>query len=202
MKEKWDDITIGDYQELCSIESEGVQRTVDIVSLLTDKDSDEIRRLPLGEFFDYQKRIGFISTSPDAYVLDTFELDGVEYGRIPDLDFIRTDEWMDIVTWKDKSIDNMHLITAVLFRPITKKSDDGSYEIEEHKQEGFMKRADKFKNELSISKVYGTQVFFSLFALEFLVSIQDYSTPPPQKKETMKKTSRKKATQKHTRKNK
>lgn len=203
MKDKWEDITIDNYQELTNVTSEGVQRSVDIISILTDKDSDEIRKLPLKEFMDYNGKIGFISTTPDSYCLDTFELNGVKYGKIPDLDFIMTDEWIDIETWKDNSVDNMHLIMAVLYRPVTIEHPDGTYEIEPHQTRGFLQRADLFREQLSITKAMGAQIFFSLFALEYLTSMQGSLTDEKKvtKPKKTKKTLKKKVVRKASRKN-
>ena len=168
MKSSWQEVTIGDYQEIVNIVAETeVDKAVQLVSILSDRDSDEIRKAPLNDFYKWMEDIKFASTTPDADVNKTFEIDGVRYGLIPDLNFISTGEWLDAENWKEKSIDNLHNYAALLFRPVTRYVDDTDYEIEEHKTIGFVRRSELFRDRVSINKVYGAQIFFSLFGLEF-----------------------------------
>ena len=197
--EKWSDVTISQYQEIVNIQADTeLSKTVEIISILTDTDSDTIRKMPLGEFYELSSKIGFISTTPDADVNKTFELDGKKYGLIPNLDFITTGEWLDAETWKDKPIDNIHYYAAMLYRPVVKE-DGADYQIDEYKVEGFMNRANLFRERLSIAKVFGTQVFFSLFVTESMMNIKDY-LQNLLNEEMETKTGKKKAIHPHMRK--
>ncbi len=195
MKKNWQEITIGDYQEIVNVDAETeISKAVQLVSILSDKDSDEIRKAPLGEFYKWMEDIKFIQTSPDADFNRTFELNGIRYGLIPDFNFISTGEWLDCENWKDKAIDNLHLYAALLFRPTTRYVSDEDYDIEEHKTNGFQRRAQLFQENISINKVYGAQVFFSLFGLEFLQILGD-SLTQQEKKEMKKKATKTRMTQ-------
>jgi hypothetical protein len=170
----WDDVTIGMWQELNAIETDSeVTRIIEQISILTDVDPAEIRKLKMREFAQMQSEASFIYTQPKAEVTIKFEIDGKRYGMIPQLDFITTGEWMDAENWKDRPIENLHLYAALLYRPII--SEDGEdYKIEDHKSDGFMKRAELFRNKLSINVIHGAVLFFSSSAIGFTEILVDY----------------------------
>lgn len=170
----WDDVTIGMWQELNAIETDSeVTRIIEQISILTDVDPAEIRKLKMKEFAQMQSEASFIYTQPKAEVTIKFEIDGKKYGMIPHLDFITTGEWMDAENWKDRPIENLHLYAALLYRPII--SEDGEdYKIEDHKSDGFMKRAELFRNKLSINVIHGAVLFFSSSAIGFTKILVDY----------------------------
>lgn len=195
----WGGITIEKYQELCGVDSEGVSYKVDSLSIIKDIDSEIIRKLPLNEFFDMCEEISFINTPPNADMNRRFTIEGVEYGFIPDLDFITAGEWLDCEAWKDKPIENMHYYAALLYRPILHSRSEDDYDIDIHSPNGFMKRAELFKS-LSVEKIYGAQLFFLIFALEYMNLTKDSLMEVLDLTET--KTTKKKATPKATKKRK
>ena len=75
----WKDVTIEKYQEICDVVSEGIEKNIDLISILTEKDSEEIRQMPLPEVFAVVEDMKFLSTPPNADVIKRFTLDGVEY---------------------------------------------------------------------------------------------------------------------------
>jgi hypothetical protein len=78
--------------------------------------------------------------------------------------------FIDAEQFKDDSIVNLHLITALIYRPIIKEDGD-EYVIEKHKAEGFEKRANLFKDRVSIEMVMGAVLFFSLVEMRLLEDI-------------------------------
>jgi hypothetical protein len=58
-------------------------------------------------------------------------------------------------------------LIALIYRPITAET-DGSYQIEPHKSAGFEKRANLFKDHLSIEIVFGALFFFSVVLMRSL----------------------------------
>ena len=175
IKTKWSEVTIGQYQELTSIQTDNeVTLFIERLSILTDRDPAEIRALGLREFQDFQKKLAFLSENVSAEVVLKFELDGVRYGMIPDLNFITTGEWADIDNWKDDTVGNIHLICALIYRPVKRYVDNEDYEIEPHRSQGFTKRADLFLNKLPITTVYGAVLFFSASGIQFIEIIADF----------------------------
>lgn len=170
MKKSWTEITIDEYQELVNIQGDSeLLKKAEAISILTGLDPEGVKKAPIKDFIQWCEDVKFVfTTAPDANFNRTFELNGTRYGFIPDLDLLTSGgEWIDSESWKDKPIDNMHYYAALLFRPVVKYNSDKDYTIEEHKSEGFTNRAQLFKEELTVDRIYGAQTFFLLFALEY-----------------------------------
>jgi hypothetical protein len=75
--------------------------------------------------------------------------------------------FIDAEQFKEDSIENLHLLTALVYRPIIKEEGE-DYEIEKHKAEGFEKRANLFKEKISVEAVMGAVLFFSLVEMRLL----------------------------------
>jgi hypothetical protein len=201
LKKGWNEISIHMWQELNSVERENdLAVIIERMAILGDTDSDNIRALPIPQFRRLQDEIVWVGEKfkPDVQV--TFILNGVRYGMIPDLNFITTGEWADIDNWKDDTIGNIHLICALIYRPVTRYVDNDDYDIEPHKSQGFQKRADLFLNKLPITTVYGAVLFFSSSGIQFIEIIADYLEA--EAKETETKTTKTTRTRKATKKNK
>lgn len=174
MIKSWEQITIQKWQEINEVQSESeVVRIIETVSILTDRDPEELRQMKINDFRELQSEFSWASNPPSADLNIKFEIDGIKYGMIPQLDFISAGEWLDCESWKSDSVKNMHLYASLLFRPITNETEN-SYTIEPHKTEGFIERSKLFLERLSITKVYGAVLFFSAFGIEFMKIIQDY----------------------------
>lgn len=196
----WQDITLGQYQELLAIESDNaVDLAVQKISIITDTDSQEVRNIPLQDFYDVIEQIKFLNEPIDVEFRKTFEFKGRKFGFIPDMNFITTGEWMDADSWKNDSNANLHNYAAMLWRPITFEW-SGGYKIEEHTFEGFSQRAEMFK-ELPITYLQGGLVFFLTFSTSYLASIISSSQQNPQAKKTQKKKKVQKATKKSSKEN-
>ncbi len=196
--ESWADITIGQYQEIMSIQTDNeITKFVETVSICLDMDPSEIRTLSFNDFRELQKDMSFINKDPESVVVNKFEIDGIHYGLIPDMSVITAGEFIDAEQFKNDAMDNLHNLVALIYRPITKELPDGQYEIELHKSQGFERRANLFRDRLSIEIVLGAVLFFSLSATElstyFLDSLISKMNP-----EKVVKSKKKKTTQTHT----
>ena len=84
-----------------------------------------------------------------------FELDGVEFGFVPNLDNMSIGEYIDaesnVVGWK-----NMHKAMAVLFRPVTKKHKD-KYQVAPYEGKKEYQEAMKY---MPLNVALGALVFF------------------------------------------
>ena len=197
----WDEVTISQWQEINGIQADtDIAKYIETISILADCDPEDIRQMGIREYQSLQKQTTYLSQPLKNEVKLKIEIDGKKYGMIPHLDFITAGEWIDAETWKDQPVDNLHLYCALIFRPITKEDGD-EYEIEKHKPEGFMRRADLFKNKLPITTVYGSVLFFSASALQFMKVLADF-LEADQKKKTKKTVTKTKTTQKATKTNK
>jgi hypothetical protein len=102
--------------------------------------------------------------------INRFKLGGVEFGFIPDLDDMTFGEYTDLDSYIG-DWDNMHKAMAVLFRPITKKGLNNTYEIE--KYNGSITYSDVMKHA-PLDVVFGANVFFYNLGNELLKSTMNY----------------------------
>ena len=164
----WCDITIGQYQELRLVESESaVTKTIEQIAIAVDCDPQYLRELSLDDFYDLRNKMAFLQKDPEKEMVNIIEIDGKRYGLIPDMMLMKTSEFVDAEMWKEKPIENLHNYIAMLYRPIIFEDGD-EYKIEPHKPEGFARRANLFKNKVSIELVIGAVVFFSLLEMKLL----------------------------------
>jgi len=102
--------------------------------------------------------------------INRFKLAGVEFGFIPDLDEMTFGEYTDLDSYIG-DWDNMHKAMAVLYRPITKKGINDTYEIE--KYNGSITYSDVMKHA-PLDVVFGANVFFYNLGKELLKSTMTY----------------------------
>lgn len=164
----WDDITIGQYQEIKSIpESNKITKYIETLAIILDIDPNYIRNLPMNEYKELVQQTQFLEDEPQSTIEKIIEIDGKRYGIIPKFPFITAGEFMDAESWKDKPIENLHYLTALIYRPIVKEDGD-TYEIQKHIDEGFEERANLFRDKVSIETVMGGNLFFSLIEMTYL----------------------------------
>ena len=178
MKElkSWADITVGQYQEMMLIETDNeITKFVEQISICLDIDTEEIRKMSYSQYKELQSKMSFLSSEPKAEIELIIEVEGRRYGIIPDMNLISAGVFIDAEQFKLEPMLNLHNLLALIYRPVTKELPDGEYEIEEHKAQGFEKRANLFKS-LSIETVLGAVLFFSLLATESSIAFLHYSS--------------------------
>ena len=186
--ESWADITIGQYQEMMLIETENdITRFIQQISIALDIDSEEIRKLSLLEFKKLQDNMSFLSVKVEADLSPIIEIDGKKYGLIPDMGTVDAGTFIDAEQFKEDTILNLHNLVALIYRPVIKQDGD-EYEIERHKAEGFERRANLFKEKVSIETVMGAVVFFSSVATELSINLLTYLADQQETQETPMKT--------------
>jgi hypothetical protein len=108
--------------------------------------------------------------------IDRFELDGVHYGFLPDWKSMSYAEFVDIDTISTRKNDEMlnmlHIVCAVMYRPITEERSEHDFDIEKYNVKTMTKRAEIFKSKLDVRYVLGAQTFFSNFARKYSVYSQ------------------------------
>jgi hypothetical protein len=134
----------------------------EILGLYLDISVDELRDLPVDQ-------IKFVEISLSNYILEpktrdlvtTFELNGITYGLENDWQNMTWGQWVDLEVYSqsDKLTDNIHMIMALLYRPVTNEKGK-DYKLEKFKSSKVMERADMFKNNLPIEMWFGVSTFF------------------------------------------
>ena len=148
------EITIDKYLKAIDIiNNEDIDLSVmlQVLNLFTDKTFENLLDYPITELEkNYQKIVSVLNEK--STFQKTFLLDGKEYGFIPNLEQMKSGEYIDLTNNLGKDI---LASMAVMYRPITRKFKD-VYDIEKYKGTD---NKEIFKNA-PISVYLGAQVFF------------------------------------------
>ena len=163
--ESLNDITLEQYQRFVAIEE---PTNDDLLSIFLDVDLNVVNQIKATEIDRLVSNINSLFEVEQIHQL-RFNLNGVRYGFIPDIDNISYGENKDITTYLN-DWGNMHKAMAVLYRPIT-LSKSGKYLIEEY--EGTRLTADAML-KMPLSIVFGANVFFYNLTNALLKAIPNY----------------------------
>ena len=102
---------------------------------------------------------------------DRFELDGISYGFIPKWQDMTYAEFVDMDTIstrkQDEMLNMLHILLAVMYRPITNERTEHDFDIEKYDVKKMTKRAELFKSNLDVRYVLGAQTFFINFGRRY-----------------------------------
>lgn len=108
----------------------------------------------------------------DVKFKDRFELDGVKYGFFPNWRDLSFAEYIDMDTISSKKpeelLDLLHILTAIMYRPIIEETSEHKFKIEPYEVESMKERAELFKKKLNVGYILGAQFFFIKFAKRYL----------------------------------
>lgn len=130
----------------------------------------KLDKLPINETDNILVKITEVLSHKPNYI-QRFELDGVEYGFIPNLDSITTAEWVDIESYQGNQEDADKLV-SILYRPIKKSFrfwNKSYYSIEEYKGTN-----DKLR-KAPLEVYLGALVFFYHLGKSLLKHIDTYT---------------------------
>tara|TARA_R110002020_G_scaffold48955_3_gene139838 strand:- start:1055 stop:1705 length:651 start_codon:yes stop_codon:yes gene_type:complete len=171
--ESLSEMTLEQYQKFEKINTEENQGS----NFLLEKMVEIFCNLPLKDIatvkFTYVQKIikelnkTFMSKTP---LINTFVMDGVEYGFIPKLDDITLGEYIDIDN-NIKDWQNMHKAMSVLYRP-TKLKKGERYQIEDYTAE----ENPELMKQMPLDVAMGSLVFFYLLQKELLETTLNYLT--------------------------
>ena len=102
---------------------------------------------------------------------DRFELDGVKYGFFPNWKDLTFAEFMDMDTIStkktDELLDMLHILAAIMYRPITEEKSEHDFKIEKYDVNTMVERAELFKKKLDVAYILGAQFFFIKYARRY-----------------------------------
>lgn len=126
------DITVGEYLKFIEVNKEDADEEFLIhktISIFCDIPMKDVLTIDAKQAQDIALEI-YAVLNQKAEFVDKFELNGIEYGFIPNLEDLSLGEYIDLETYlKDQK--NLHKVAAVMYRPITKKHSD-LYDIENY----------------------------------------------------------------------
>jgi hypothetical protein len=162
-------ITIGKYSQIYKIKDILLDKYfgAKMVNILSGCPVEDLLSTNMnGMSYLIEKCMELIPNTKRPYFYDRFTFKGVEYGYINDWKELTFAEYIDLdslLSKKDNDyFDNIHFITAIMYRPIIKKGKKNSYEIEKYDITKMKERAELFKKELDIKYFLGGQFFFLL----------------------------------------
>jgi len=112
---------------------------------------------------------------------DRFELDGVNYGFFPDWKDLSFAEFVDMDTIstkkEDELLDYLHILCAIMYRPIIKERSEHDFDIEKYDVKSMKVRAELFKKKLDVGVILAAQFFFINFVKKYSAYFQLSSIP-------------------------
>ena len=159
------DVPLRNYQRLQKIEE---PNNYDIMSILFGYRTEKINKTKQREIDKLVLHLKKELEQKNA-LTNILEIDGIEYGFIPNLDDISYGENSDLVEYC-KDWNTMHKAMAVMYRPVTMRKKD-RYLIEEY--QGSSKYAEIMK-DAPLDVVLGALVFFYNLTKELLNCTPNY----------------------------
>lgn len=165
--ESWADITIRQYtkfwQSIRAYEGSDnfLDKVIDRAALhFCLIDSETYRRLPIDAHDAiHQVLVDMLSQKNGLELVKEFELEGVKYGFIPNLETMSYGEYLDLSSYSKSTWENLAIIMSILYRPITQRHWSGRYEIEAYTGTND-ERIKLFSERLGMDIVFGATGFF------------------------------------------
>jgi hypothetical protein len=166
------DITIRHYIALMDVDDElddmtKIKRKIEIFTGLTP---EQLKNVSKKDFDEMNLQID-TAMNQESEFTNTFVLNDIEFGFIPNLDKITAGEWGDLNRYNTDT-ETLHRLMSILFRPITKTDKFGNYKIESYKG------TDAYAEimlDAPLNILNGALVFFCNLAIELQNSIKAYS---------------------------
>lgn len=138
---------------------------IQMVAIFCNLSVADVMKIPVNDFAEIVEQLSKVLDQKPQLV-QTFKMDGVNYGFIPNLDKIGIGEYATIDTLLGDE-ENLALLMSVLYRPIT-KSNLPFYQIEDY--DGDETKAELFK-DVRMDVVNGSILFFWNLSKELLSNI-------------------------------
>ena len=159
------EVKLKDYQDFLLIENPSNDDLLKCILNINTKELGKIKDKDIDYLINHINKL----FDQEHKFIPTFNLNGVSYGFIPNLDEITYGENKDVTSYINEW-GNMHKAMAVLFRPLKQKQGH-KYLIEEY--EGSHKYSEVMK-QMPLSVVLGAMVFFYNLTNELLNYIPNY----------------------------
>ena len=155
----WSDVSLSTWLQLIDFETgTKTEEATKTIEALSDIPKKLVKELALSDVVAIMSKIGELQAKQDTKLKRLIEINGVEYGFMPDLDSISLGQYADIETFIKNGIEtNLPELMAVLYSPIKFKKND-IYIVEAY--DGDIRlRAEEMK-QMSAEQVQSALVFF------------------------------------------
>lgn len=188
----WSQVTLSQFVELSQLDVKDKNHSVMVASILTDVDSEEIKKYDTESFNRIMSALSWTNTLPDeAKFKKIITIDGVDYGLINKFSELSTGNWIDIEEYLKDYPKNIHKVLSILYRPLITAINDDYRVIEEYDTVSGEHRANLFFDKVCVQDVHGAVLFFCLIGNLSIKNMKTYLEGQLQEKE-MKEQMRKK----------
>jgi hypothetical protein len=162
--DSWNEVTIGQFMEISTLDRDSKDYSLNILSILLDKDPEEIRKFDGSSLAKIIHHIEWAFKTPDESSYNQIiEVEGKEYFMIENLNHFTGGQWWDMEEYLEDYNNNLHCLFAIIY------GSGKEYNAGETK-----KIAEIFKDKVTIGQVYGSLVFFSIVEKECMINIPIY----------------------------
>jgi len=172
----WSDVNLETWLKLIEFQTGSKSKEAEeTIAAMSDIPKQLINQLSLKDVAVIMEKIAELQAEQNSSLKKIIEIDGVEYGFMPDLDSITLGEYADLETFIKNGIEE-HLpeVMAVLYRKVTAKTDSGVYTIEKYGGDLTI-RAEQMK-KMTAEQVQSALVFFYNFVNASLLTLESFLT--------------------------
>lgn len=161
------ELTIEKYQVIQKNPKKYENQT-EILALYLGLEPNELKDLPVDQISFLDSILTTHMTQPNVDLVYTFKHEGVTYGLENDWGNMTWGQWtdMEVFSQPDKIVDNIHVLLALLYRPIEKEKGT-NYKLVKFKSSEVMDRAELFRT-VPIVIWFSVANFFFLISKEFV----------------------------------
>ena len=161
----WEEVTLEKWLKLIDFETgTKTEEATETIAALSNIPKQLVKELALKDVAVLMSKIAKLQQRQDTKLKRIIEIEGIEYGFMPDLDSISLGQYADLETFIKNGVEK-HLpeIMAVLYAPIKEKKND-IYIVDAY--DGNIRlRAEEMK-KMSAQQVQSALVFFYTFGKE------------------------------------
>jgi len=174
----WSQVSLGKYMgfmlSVDGVEDE-LEKTIITISSFTNAPKKLLQGCKKSDIDAVMSELGKLmdkETNKDLNLVIT--IDGVDYGFHPNLHELKLKEFVDLDNKLADGWGAMDSVMAILYRPITEQKGE-KYKVEEYDFRTAKKRAEIFRDNLSVNTVNGAASFFLTIATDYISTMQVYS---------------------------
>lgn len=174
----WSQVSLGKYMDYM-LDIEGVEdelaQTIITISAFTDAPKQVLQNCKKSDIDAVMSELGkLIEQETNKHLNLIITIDNIDYGFHPNLHELKLKEFVDLDNKLADGWNAMDSVMAILYRPITEQKGD-KYKIEEYDFRSAKKRAEIFRDNLSVNTVNGAASFFLTIGMDYISTMQVYS---------------------------
>ena len=174
----WSQVSLGKYMDYM-LDIEGVEdelaQTIITISAFTDAPKQVLQNCKKSDIDAVMSELGkLIEQETNKHLNLIITIDNIDYGFHPNLHELKLKEFVDLDNKLADGWSAMDSVMAILYRPIIEQKGD-KYKIEEYDFRSAKKRAEIFRDNLSVNTVNGAASFFLTIGMDYISTMQVYS---------------------------